>query len=357
MNDGPTVPFWDSATKNNPITIVFCACAAPELGCIRRHLRCPYLPSLLFQLQHYIRHKLSLNACMRVSSPVQLVMALPNLTYTLHKSLYISLTSRSNTLTLPATRGPQFLLPSHVVAALCRFRDVEHDTVQWKHWCMYLDSQDTPQVLPVPLEQVACLPPPLIGDDDQRPPIVSRILQEVQHELTTSPSFYESIVFAGEGEPTLRFPWLIQMAREMTAYGLPLRLVTNGLLVLPNNNDCDNVNYNPDAVLQHCVHAAEQLKENGVSSVSVALMTAIPEQYQDLMQPMLVSSPIKDNAGDAPTMTAHGRVCRFIESAVKVGLDVETTGVDRPEVNKLQAEDLATKLGVRNPFRWRPYFP
>jgi hypothetical protein len=292
---------------------------------------------------------------------------LPNLTYTLHKSLYIPLTSRSNTLTLPVTRGPQFVLPAHVVAALCRLRDVEHDTMQWKHWCLYLDTQDhTRQALPPSLERVPCF-----VDDNH--PMLSRIISEVQQELSSaSSSSYESIVFAGEGEPTLRFPLLMNVARQVATYGLPMRLVTNGLLV-HKHGDSDKSDNGPMDVMT--AKSCEQLSSCGISSVSVAMMTADPLQYNTIMQPLLGPLPSRDtetttsttktscggstssSAQDSSAKTAHDRVCQFIQSAVQVGLQVETTGVDRPDVDKEQAEALSLSLGVTTPFRWRPYFP
>ena len=53
------------------------------------------------------------------------------ITYSLGNDLYVPLTSRCNTVTLPETRGPNFLLPASVAASLCRVRDLEHGTQQW----------------------------------------------------------------------------------------------------------------------------------------------------------------------------------------------------------------------------------
>ena len=90
------------------------------------------------------------------------------------------------------------------------------------------------------------------------------------------------------------------------------------------------------------------MKEAGVSGVSVALMTASSDQYDELMHPYLpeeISTPALDV------------VCAFIGNCVDIGLNVEVTGVDREEVDKVAAEELARSLGVIEPVRWRPYFP
>ena len=52
----------------------------------------------------------------------------------------------------------------------------------------------------------------------------------------------------------------------------------------------------------------------------------------------------------------HDRVCEFIREAVHANLQVEVTGVDRPEIDKKRTETLAASLGVESPCRWRPYF-
>ena len=111
-------------------------------------------------------------------------------TYVLGTSLYVPLTSFSGpAMSLPASRGPNFTLPAHVVAALCRVRDAEqaslqeychchtHGTeaeegedskhsasasgipgpaagvVKWEPWCAWLDTQDGYFPLPAPSPQ------------------------------------------------------------------------------------------------------------------------------------------------------------------------------------------------------------
>jgi pyruvate-formate lyase-activating enzyme len=264
---------------------------------------------------------------MRWTSPIA-----SSLTYSLGKSLYVPITARCNTKTLPATRGANLLLPAHLVAALCRVRDVEDGAKKWEPWCRWLDMQESSQKLPEALEMVADLSIDHTttseeGDDGRRPS-VDRFLREIRH-ATTDHSNYECIVIAGEGEPTLRFSVLLTLVRKLKETSdVMVRIITNGLVADPE--DC-----------------ATQLRAAGVDAVSVALMTHDPVQYDELM------APVQSFAG----VTAHGQVCNFLKHAVAVGLKVECTGADRPEVNKELTTALAKELGVQDPVRWRSYNP
>jgi len=94
------------------------------------------------------------------------------------------------------------------------------------------------------------------------------------------------------------------------------------------------------------------MKLAGINAVSVALMTANPDQYQQIMEPHLMM----DSSNNHPA--AHDVVCQFVRSAVCAGLEVEVTGVDNAlMVDKGETEHLAASLGVTTPMRWRPYFP
>ena len=256
-------------------------------------------------------------------------------------SLYVPLTSRCNSLTLPETRGPKFLLPPSVVAALCRVRDAEEGTLQWKHWCMWLETQEFPQQLPKALEMVKSLQAGSVENSvDGRRPTVSELLEEVKAVSADT----KSIVVAGEGEPTLRIEALEQLVqgisqqlRDASTQAQTIRVITNGLMTSVDEFEC-----------------TERLVACGVNSVSVALMTHDPSLYERLMQPCGAPKPSKDTDVEE---SHHLRVREFIRSAVHVGLQVETTAVDRPEVDKEETQKLATSLGVKGPVRWRPYFP
>jgi wyosine [tRNA(Phe)-imidazoG37] synthetase (radical SAM superfamily) len=246
----------------------------------------------------------------------------PFFTYTLHNALYVPFTSLCNTLTLPETRGPNFLLPPHVVASLLRVRDAEFNTQQWAHWCMYLDGVDNAQKLPVSsAERIQEYP-----TSQTVQPQVQDLLKEIQDQISQPGNDLSSIVISGEGEPTLRLDDVLSLAKLLadTSFtsSIPLRLTTNGIVPAADT--------------------AEQLKAHGVTQVSVALMTADKAQYDELMKPMIVD--------------AQSQVCRFIEQARETGLDVEVTAVDRKEVNKTELEELTQSLNVSKEVRWRPYF-
>jgi TatD family-associated radical SAM protein len=218
-------------------------------------------------------------------------------TYWIGTSLYVPLTSRCNSLTLPATRGSSFKLADDIVASLCRVRQAEG----------YSDDGISP-----PLEPIA-----QIEQEQDRRPTKQELLDEIKPLLSSA----TSIVLAGEGEPTLRRETLYQLSQSLKQQSsLPIRVVTNGLLSFP---------------LQY------------VDSVSVALMTHDPLQYDKLMKPV--------SSTGTSVACAHEQVCSFIQEAVQSGLSVEATAVERPEVDKEKTLALALELGVK--LRWRPYFP
>ena len=274
-----------------------------------------------------------------------------SLTYALGRSLYVPLTCRSNTRTLPETRGPNFVLPTDVVSSLLEVRRLE---------LLGVDNDDGTLIggerIPSSAAEKMRLPPldlPYISqldDSGTSQSSVHTITDEMlrqdmesrfQHAKRNNFQ-YDSLVIAGEGEPTLRLSTLLDVVRRPIrsssfGYTIPstIRVVTNGLGdAIPDNN-----------VDGSC---AQQMKVAGVSGVSVALMTASPDQYEELMMPCLP---------DTISTSAHEIVCDFIVSALDVGLGVEITAVDRDEVDKAAMEVLAKNLGVVDPVRWRPYFP
>ena len=274
-----------------------------------------------------------------------------SLTYALGRSLYVPLTCRSNTRTLPETRGPNFVLPTDVVSSLMEVRRLEllcgnnddgtligsgrlSSAAAEK---MHLPPLDLPYISH--LDDSSAISPSVhtITDEMLRQDMESRFQQAQRNNAQ-----YDSLVIAGEGEPTLRLSTLLSVVRQpirssSSGYTIPstIRVVTNGLGdAIPDNSAGGN--------------CAQKMKVAGVSDVSVALMTPSPDQYEELMMPCLP---------ETVSMPAHEIVCDFIASALDVGLGVEVTGVDRVEVNKEDTEVLAKSLGVVDSVRWRPYFP
>jgi len=249
-------------------------------------------------------------------------------TYRLGQSIYIALTCRSNSATLPETRGASFTLPAEVISALQTLRrrelkDAKPDILLSTHQS---DNLKVSIFLP-PLPKISSVSKDEECDDCSQY-YLSEIVRE-EHLL----SQIESVVFAGEGEPTLRLPLLLSISRAVhdERIYLPIRVTTNGLI--------------HSSVLH-------QMKEAGVTGLSIALITACQDQYVKLMNPI-----ININTNELMNVHPHDVVCQFVQSAVTLGFHVEVTGVDRPEVNKYKAEELAKRLGVVTPFRWRSYFP
>eukprot|EP00536_Pseudo-nitzschia_multiseries_P008092 jgi/Psemu1/287576/fgenesh1_pg.200_\ len=276
--------------------------------------------------------------------------------------------------TLPQTRGESFLLPDSVVDALCSVRDIEaqssnqyydesHESENAKTTIIKTkqkQKQGSPscslkrRLPPPPFPPVAELPKAATA---QQEPTVDRLLLELQREfLYDEGPWPESIVISGEGEPMLRLDDTMELVRRIRSYllaetpgSVPLpsiRLTTNGLF--PTLGDPS---------------VPQQLWDCGVSHISVGLMTWNAHQYDELMRPVLPLRDADDNDSDE---AAFGLVCNFIQEAVRVGrhlqtfdklLVVETTAVDRPDVDRDKTEALAKELGVTTPVRWRPFFP
>eukprot|EP00238_Polyblepharides_amylifera_P013280 CAMPEP_0196580170 /NCGR_PEP_ID=MMETSP1081-20130531/27560_1 /TAXON_ID=36882 /ORGANISM="Pyramimonas amylifera, Strain CCMP720" /LENGTH=173 /DNA_ID=CAMNT_0041899971 /DNA_START=249 /DNA_END=770 /DNA_ORIENTATION=- len=137
----------------------------------------------------------------------------------------------------------------------------------------------------------------------------------------------EGVVFAGGGEPLLKLDVLCESARLIKAkrHGVPLRVTTNGLVAATDS-----------------ARVAQTLKLAGVKQASVALTTASPKQYMDLMQPL-------DGLG-------HAEVCGFIAMLAEEGVQVTCTAVDRPGVDIAAARALSSALGAVN-FQIRTFHP
>jgi hypothetical protein len=278
-------------------------------------------------------------------------------------TIYIPLTSYCNSCTLPQTRGPNFVLPSDVVASLCRVRDAESSShsgqkPKWEPWCRWLDCQDgsTPQKLPPADESSYVARIPDSHDNGNQRPTVSELVQEVDACIASKNENDVqdwTLVIGGEGEPTLRLNDLIELMerlrdlldehysrRSSDSSTSCIRVTTNGLLL------------DSDDSRRRLFEAARA----EAATLSVALMTNDANQYDELMRPLLVLSFLERSEwqGRRP----HDLVTSFIQQAIKAGIHVETTAVDRPGlVDRIATNELSRTLGVVPPVRWRPYFP
>lgn len=289
-------------------------------------------------------------------------------TYTLGKSLYIPLTSKCNSLTLPQTRGVNFVLPNSVIASLLNVRQAEiQQSDDVSNFNVYSQIQ---------LEGKSRLPPKntsswkdgidqyytndSVGGTSSNHetsipvldiPSTNALFQEVKHHLELRMDEIDSIVFAGEGEPTLRLEALESLASQINYFMKecktkemdntqrikPMRIVTNGLVLCKH----------PEREQVLC-----RLFSFGIQTLSIALMTSSPQQYDTLMQPFGFNG-FSFSHGDTHV---HSLLCELVQDAVRLGFNVELTGVDHDYIDKGLANDLAVELGASS-FRFRPYFP
>lgn len=211
-------------------------------------------------------------------------MTLPcGITYRLGRTLYVALTNSCNAVSLIQSRGPGFAMPVQSGFAP-------------------LPEGFTPSA------------------------------EEVYQAVEAAQSDYDSIAFAGAGEPLLRLGVLEQAAQLLLPKGVPLRVNTNGLVAR-----------------SEAPVLAQRLRAAGLSSVSVALASADADQYAALMRPeKLRYSPVFSLTLGLSDVTG------FVEACVAAGLAVECTAVAAPEVDLQAAEALAKALGAG--FRSRAYF-
>jgi hypothetical protein len=303
-------------------------------------------------------------------------------TYTLGRSLYVPLTCRCNTIPLPVTRGPGFLLPKSITDALVSVRNLECGDV------MGMNVETTDERVALPDFPKRLLVNSLYDDvgqsllhsistendvlDDRIQPSISTLIDDVISQLdfnshgNSSSSIpqqpFDQVVIAGEGEPTLRMDALLSVSREIQLHRqaqnqspLPIRVITNGLVYTIPNFGYSPYNPKRKGILHRHV-VLRDMKEAGITRLSVALNTANRHEYDTLMEPTCLYFD-----SIMPGM-AHDMVCEFILEAGRVGMEVEVTGIDRPDVDKADVDRLARMLlsvgdrKKRSKVRWRKYF-
>ena len=177
---------------------------------------------------------------------------------------------------------------------------------------------------------------PTLQDDDN----------EQQHPSSTTITTTNTVVIAGEGEPLLRLSALLRLVRSIKEHSAStkVRITTNGLT---DDSGFESI--------------AQSLREAGVDAVSVSVATHDPELYVRLLNPVAPcsTSPEDDTQQQTTTttITAHARVGAFVRASLYVGLDVEATAVEHPDVDRILTEQYVASLGVTHPVRWRSYWP
>mmetsp|Transcript_61766 Transcript_61766/g.145589 ORF Transcript_61766/g.145589 Transcript_61766/m.145589 type:complete len:236 (-) Transcript_61766:80-787(-) len=224
-----------------------------------------------------------------VLSAARMADSAAGLVYIVHKSLYVALTNKSNSTPLPVTRGPGFKMSS----------------------------------------PFSPLPDGFEPNSKQIFVAVDAAWKKADtgYQKAGTQAGYESIVFAGLGEPTLKLDVLLDTARTLKAWraNVPLRLNTNGL---------GNVHWKRDII--------GDLKTSGIESVTIALNAASPAEYLEIMKPTDGGASLEE-------------VCDFAAACVEQGLSVECTAVEAPGVNIQEVSALAKSMGCS--FRSRSFHP
>ena len=127
-------------------------------------------------------------------------------------------------------------------------------------------------------------------------------------------SKYEEIVFAGLGEPTLRFEVVLAVTQWLKNRNLKVRLNTNGHVAL--------INPEKNVILE--------LKNVGIDSISVSLNAESEVKYNELCR------PIHKNA--------YRAVLNFIRGARKAGICIRVTVVNLFKIDVGNCKKLAEKL-------------
>ena len=234
------------------------------------------------------------------ASAVAVASARPGVAYSLGRTLYLSLTNRTNARPIVDTRGPSFRMP--IESGFVRLPEgVQHE--------------------PTPAELAA----------------VVEACYDVREDIVGMGENDPGVVFGGAGEPLLRLDALRETVDEVRTrrHGVPFRVSTNGLFP---------------------ASTAAALAELDVA-VTVALQTADPAQYDALMRPApdVAEGSVPPPWSDGNVGARHAAVCAFVVSCVEAGVRVECTAVAAPGVDLTATRRLAEALGAVA-FRTREYF-
>ena len=144
-------------------------------------------------------------------------------------------------------------------------------------------------------------------------PTVDEIISELD---PLDLSKYREVVFTGFGEPTIRLDELLGVIRYLSERNIVVRLDTNGHagLIHPDRN------------------IISELKEAGLSAVSVSLNAESEELYNELCR------PIYDNSYQA--------MLDFTKEARDAGIHTRMTVVCVPQIDIGKCERIAQDMGA-----------
>jgi TatD family-associated radical SAM protein len=155
-------------------------------------------------------------------------------------------------------------------------------------------------------------------------PSTDQIIRELRKHIHRR--MWEEVVFCGFGEPLSRLDTVLEVTRWIRRHTvLSVRVDTNGhgILLNPKRN------------------VVEELRKAGVSRLSVSLNAHDSHTYQAVCKPRFEN--------------AFQNVLDFIRKAKEVGIEVEVTAVQIPEIDIRKMREMVNMLGVK--FRLRRYIP
>ncbi|HJH31442.1 MAG TPA: radical SAM protein [Methanosarcinaceae archaeon] len=144
-------------------------------------------------------------------------------------------------------------------------------------------------------------------------PTVNEIISELE---PLDLSKFKEVVFTGFGEPTIRLDELLGIIHWLHERNVTVRLDTNGHanLIHPGRD------------------VVSELKEAGLSAVSVSLNAGSEELYNELCR------PVHDNSYQA--------MLDFTKAALGIGMRTRMTVVSMPEVDIGKCERIAHDIGA-----------
>lgn len=138
------------------------------------------------------------------------------------------------------------------------------------------------------------------------------------------PLQYKEIVFCGFGEPLSRVDMVVEIARKLKGYGVPIRINTNG-----------------QANLIHGENIVPRLA-GLIDVISISLNAESPEKYHQLCH---------SDYG----LKAFDAILQFAQECKKVIPTVIMSVVDRPEIDLAACRRITEELGVGLRIRhWNP---
>ena len=207
----------------------------------------------------------------------------PGLTYVLRNAVYVALTNRAVSVTLIESRGPGFVMPASAGFS------------------------------PLP---------------DGFEPSAAQACAAIDSRLgSAAEAGFALVVFGGVGDPLVRLPTLLEVARHVRQSGSvdDLRVTTAGLVAHEEQ-----------------AGTAAALASAGVTSASVSLASSDAAQYAELMRPH--------------SALGHEHVCAFVRQLVQTGMHVTCTAVAAPGVDEQAARALSESLGASD-FKMRSHHP